>query len=184
VKYFGNKIYKDIVIAAILEILVFVSACTAQKISPIPSSSPFLPPGTKGYEVNPTQHWRLYATREQTEQLSKYWGKTTSIGDLMDRMFPETAKEMPAALLGNSLMINWPDTSVDWAHTLTGGLISSFSSATIASSGQETYTRPTINGTFGFYCYIGKESLDKPPQIAARDNGGIPYYFVSIYISE
>jgi hypothetical protein len=183
-KYFGNKTYNHTVIAVILGILVFASACTAQKASPIPASSPFLPPGTKGYTVNPTQHWRLYATPEQTEQLSEYWGKSTSIGDLLDRMFPDTAREMPAALLGNSLMINWPGTSVDWQQTLTGGFISSFSSATIASFGQETYTRPTINGTFGFYYYIGKESLDKPPQIAARDNGGIPYYFVSIYISE
>lgn len=177
-------IHKNIVITIILGIIIFIFACTMPKISPIPSSSPFLSPGAIGYTVTSTQHWRLYANHEQTDQISKYWGKSVSLGGLLDRLFPDIAKEMPAALLGHSRMIDWPVTSVDWEQSVTGGFIGSFSSATIVSSDQETDTRPTISGTFGFYYYIGKENMYEPPKVANRDNGGIPYYFVSIYISE
>lgn len=169
---------------SLVGILFLASGCGGATPSPVPHSSPFVPPGAHGYEVVPVQHWTIAAGQDQADLISQRWGRSITLGELINRVFPDAAKELPAAIASCPLEIRWPTPSVDWQQTLSGGFIDSVSGTTIARGAPETAPRPTIDGTYGFHYFIGRRSLESPPELASPESPGIPFYFLSIYVPE
>jgi hypothetical protein len=177
-------LWKKLTIPLLAIVLLIPAACNRQETSSIWSYSPFLPPGTEGYTVAPVEHWHINATADQVARLEKRWGRNITFGTLLKEVFPEKVNEIPGVFITYPLKIEWPASSVNWDQTVSGGYRTVVTGVKIVSGSPEPDQRPVIEGSYGFHFYIGKHSLEFEPELPSPDSGGIPYYFISIYIPE
>ncbi len=159
-------------VAAAVCLIAPLAAAAAIIIPGLHGSGPIIPEGHA--LMMPAHWWQADLTEQQLATLSTYWGKPTTMAELLDELWPGVLEQMPeeARNVYEHQGLNWPPGGYeDWDG----------SSRMCAGSGV-----PHDEGQWVYSYYVGSPEWEADTLVMNTDRGFTEdgMYRVSLYMSE